>query len=606
MLHDTLVAVLAFVFAVILKFETLDLSPLALNTVYPMMTVVVLSQIIFFKINGLYKGMWRFSSTVDLFNIIKAVTYGTALPLIILFLWNRLESFPRSIIVIDYAFLIIGLGGGRFVYRLWNDSFFKRKVYGKENLIVIGAGSAGNQIVKEIKSNPHFDLNIVGFLDDDPSKKIKSIQGIPVLGATSDLARYVRNFDVKKVFIAIPSAKGIEVKRIIDNCQDANVEFRILPKINDLLNGKIELSLLRKIKLEDLLGRDPVILDKHKLGKFINNRIIMVTGAGGSIGSELCHQIARFNPKCIILFEVCELFLFDLENKLNRLFPEINFIPVIGDIRNKDRVEKIISIYRPEVVIHAAAYKHVPMMEKNPSEAIKTNVFGTKIVAEAAIRFNVDQFVMVSTDKAVNPTNIMGATKRIAEMICQFNNQQRKTKFTTVRFGNVLGSKGSVIPFFKEQIENGGPITITHKEITRYFMSIPEACQLILQSATMSDGGEIFVLDMGSPVKIVDLARNLIKLSGLEPEIDIEFDYIGLRPGEKLYEELFSEKEQLVKTGHEKVRKAFPVKIESDFTNKIELLSKTINDLDKKTMTLRVREIILSYFPSEVEEGIYH
>jgi FlaA1/EpsC-like NDP-sugar epimerase len=407
------------------------------------------------------------------------------------------------------------------------------------------------------------------------------------LGGTQLIPELVEKFQVSQIFLAIPSASTEQINRIVDICLPLGIELKTLPKVNDILSGRIEVSLLRNIQIEDLLGREEVELSTEKLEYMISNKTVLVTGAGGSIGSELCHQIATHNPSRMILFENCEYFLYEIEMDLKAMFPNVEFVPVIGNVRNIQRVETIFEAYQPNLVFHAAAYKHVPMMEKNPHEAIQTNVFGTKNVVETAAKFNVEKFVLISTDKAVNPTNVMGATKRIAEMVCENISQtDTTTEIIVVRFGNVLGSNGSVIPLFKKQIENGGPITVTHPDITRYFMSIPEASRLVLQSASMGAGGEVFVLDMGESVKIVDLVDRMISLAGLRKGIDIEVEFTGLRVGEKMFEELFSDKEELIKTDHRKVFKAKTRKTEGNFATGLEQLQKNEKDIHFVLKTL--------------------
>ncbi|EQC43292.1 polysaccharide biosynthesis protein [Bacteriovorax sp. Seq25_V] len=602
-LYDIFIATFSFYFSIFLRFETFSVFDAPISDLVAVSFIFISCQVFFFSVMGLYRGMWRFSSTIDLIRILKASTYGTASALILTFALNRLEGFPRSIAIIDYTLILLGLGGGRFLYRLWKDNKNNKGTNSqpsKDNIIIIGAGVAGNQLAREVLNTPSMNLNIIGFLDDDSVKKGRSILGIRTLGNISLLPDLIEKHSISKVFIAIPSATSSQMKTIISICKDTNIEFKTLPKLNEILSGKIELSLLRNIKLEDLLGRDPINLDRENMKSLISDSCVLITGAGGSIGSELCRQVSLLNPKTVILLEICELFLYELEMNLIEEFPNIKFIPCIGDVRFKNRVEEVFNRHRPDLVLHAAAYKHVPMMESNPTEAIFTNVLGTKIVAESADKFGAKHFIMVSTDKAVNPTNIMGSTKRIAEMICQnINSISMNTNFSIVRFGNVLGSNGSVIPLFKKQIENGGPITVTHPDITRYFMSIPEACQLVLQASSMAKGGEIFVLDMGEPVKIVDLALNLIQISGLKVEHDIKIKFTGLRPGEKLYEELFSKDEELLKTHHNKIRIANTRPNPLNFNELIHDLLSIKCESDKSSVIKLIKSIVVEYTPNQ-------
>lgn len=564
--YDFSMAILAFHLSWHLRYD----HPRPHNYVTLVLSVAFIQQISFI-FNGLYKGIWRFSSTPDLLRVIKGVSIGILLSMGSLFIYSRLQDIPRSIFLIDWFILIVALGSGRFAYRLWKDS----RLVNPNGLrtLIVGAGSAGDKLFREIKSNPKVNANVVGFIDDDQSKIKRTIQGLPIFGSTNDLLQVIDKFKIEKIILAIPSASNAEVKRIFDICSQSAVELQTLPSMSQILDGKIELSLLRKIRPEDLLGRESVTLDVAKLGSMLNNKKILVTGAGGSIGSELVEQIAKFSPEILILFDISELFLFNLENKLKEKFPNLNFVSLIGDVKNIERLRNLFETYHPQVVFHAAAYKHVPLMEKNPVEAVMTNVGGTRNLCELSNIFKVEKIVFVSTDKAVNPTNVMGTTKRIAEMVCQ--NYQLKstlTKYMVVRFGNVLGSNGSVIPRFKEQIERGGPVTVTHPEITRFFMSIPEASQLILQAASMGQGGEIFILEMGEPVKILELAEQMIKMAGLKPNEDIKIKFIGLRPGEKLYEELLATNEHSLPTTHQKVKVAGQRNLPINFEQRLEQL----------------------------------
>lgn len=546
----------AFTLALALRYD-FDPNRIFFKNFILTLGIVGTTQILTLMSFRLYKSLWKYSSAVDLVRIIKLTFMATCFSTIVLFLVNRLENFPRSTIILNWIILIFFMGGGRLFYRLWEE-IKSQKVYAKEreNIIIIGAGNAGERLAREIVKNPNLKLKVSAFIDEDPRKKNKLIFQTPIYNGLHNLKKLSSKLQLHTAYIAIPSADSLVIRRIVEACQEAGLKYKILPNMEEMLNKPI-VSQLRHVKPEDLLRREPVMLDMTSLKHMIEGNTIIVTGAGGSIGSELCRQICKFKPRRLVLFEFTELFLFNLENELNSLHSDIEIIPIIGDIRDKEKVEYVFSIFNPNMVYHAAAYKHVPLVEHNPQEAIKTNVIGTQTIAEAAIKYNVEKFVLISSDKAVNPTNIMGTTKRISEMICtNLQKISNQTKFVTVRFGNVLGSNGSVIPTFQKQIENGGPITITHKDMTRYFMSIPEASQLVLQSSFIGKGGEIFVLDMGQPVRIVDLAQDIIKLYGLVPDIDIKFEYIGLRPGEKLYEELFADSENIQKTIHPKIQVA--------------------------------------------------
>lgn len=527
---------------------------------------------------GLYKGVWRFSSTYDLMRVIRASILAVGASLIVCFFMTRLQGVPRTMFFIELLVLIAGLGGGRLTYRFFKDNnvfknILKYSHVDFQNVLIVGAGRSGEKLLRDINATPALGLNVIGFLDDDKFKKNAYIHNKKVFGDSSLIPEVVKKYNVNKIFIAIPSAESADVKRIGMYCQDLGVEVKILPKMDQYLSSTVELSLLRNLNIEDLLGREQIKLDMQPLCNMIKGRTIMITGAGGSIGSELCNQLAKFEPGLLILCDFCELFMYELELKFRQEYPHLKIVPRIVDIRCPEKMEAVFKEYSPELVFHAAAYKHVPMMEYNPREAIDTNVLGTQNVAVLAQKYKVKKFVMISTDKAVNPTNVMGASKRIAEMvITDLSKKSDFTQFISVRFGNVLGSNGSVIPLFKKQIEDGKDITVTHPDIIRYFMSIPEASQLVLQAASMGRGGEIFVLDMGEPVKIVDLARAMIKLAGLREGKDINIVFSGLRPGEKLYEELFSDKEAYELTMHGKIRKALHRDLSPCFYHNLETL----------------------------------
>ena len=560
-LYDLMVVSVAFLLSLALRFEIFDPLALPVESLQMVFFISIAVQAVCLYHSGLYQGVWKFSSIPDLTRVIKGSTLAVVCSVIVLFLYNRLETIPRATFFINWVLLIIGLGGGRFGYRLWKDEiqrkgYFFDKLHHKQitNTLIIGAGNAGVQLVKDIKSNPEVDFHIVGLIDDNPLYQGRTIMGVKVLGGREDIGTWVKKYRVEKVFIAVPSCTGKQLREIIDECEKCQVAFKTLPHFSEMLNDKVKTSLLRDVKFEDLLRRGPVKLDTHSIEQMIVGKTIMVTGAGGSIGSELCRKIARFRPKRLICFELSEFFLYELELELKEAFDQLDFVPVIGDVRSRSKVASVFQQYRPEVILHAAAYKHVPMMELNPMEAVITNILGTLTVAEQAKNYCAEKFVMVSTDKAVNPTSIMGCSKKIAEMVCQYiGNQAEKTQYITVRFGNVIGSNGSIIPLFKRQIEKRQDMTVTHPDIERYFMSISEASELILQAATMGKENQIFVLNMGEPIKIVELAKEMIVLAGLEQGRDINIKFIGLRPGEKLYEELFTQKENLGETPHEKV-----------------------------------------------------
>ncbi len=551
-LHDAFAAVLAWSLAYLFRFNfSLPESDLTeLKQTLPW--VVALQLTIFWRVN-LYRGIWRYASTADLRRIVFAVLLS-AIAIVFMFWMLRIgHGIPRSVMLINPMLMVLLMGGGRLGYRMWREgNFYGGIKLGGEPVLIVGAGDAGAMLAKDLEKNPAWRL--VGFLDDDPSKRHLNLNGVKVLGGLDELSHWANHFSVERVIIAMPSSSPPQRKHAIQLCNAAGVQALTVPSFDDLMSGKIAVSQLRPVELDDLLGRDPVVLDDAGLHGLLTGKVAMVTGAGGSIGSEMCRQIARFSPAKLVLFEQSEFALYTLEQELRPSFPALSFICLVGDVRDAARVSEVMEQQQPSVLFHAAAYKHVPMMEQNNTwQAIRNNVLGTYTVAYAAQQHGVDKFVLISTDKAVNPTNVMGASKRLAEMVCQALQPSGTTRFISVRFGNVLGSSGSVIPKFREQIAQGGPITVTHPDITRYFMSIPEAAQLVLQAGLMGKGGEIFVLDMGEPVKIVDLAKDLIRLSGLS-ESDIQIEYSGLRPGEKLYEELLANDENTLLTPHPKLR----------------------------------------------------
>ena len=511
--------------------------------------LLVVKLLVFYHFR-LFSGWWKYAGMNDLLDIIKATLVSSFFLYFAVYFIYGVAGYPRSTFLLDMLLTVALIGGARFVVRAYSEQARSTSV--GVNTLIVGAGRAGNLIVRELKGNPTLGYNPVGFVDDDLSKKSMNMQGLKVLGTTENLPELIEKYSVSRILIAAPSARGEEVRHIIDKCRESKVEFQILPPMSKLINGSVSVNQVRTVKIDDLLARDPVRLDLNEIGAKLQGKTIMVTGAGGSIGSELVRQVAKFGPAKLILFERSESDLHKMDLELPADFSNLHYLPIIGDILDTFRLKEVFAEHRPQVIFHAAAYKHVPMMEKNCFQAISNNVVGTYNLAMLADQFKVEDFVMISSDKAVRPTNIMGVTKRISELLI-LGLQNHTTKFVSVRFGNVLGSNGSVIPLFKEQIEKRQPVTVTHPDAIRYFMTIPEAAQLVLQASTMGQGGEIFVLDMGQPVKIVDLAKNLIRLSGLEPDRDIPVVFTGLRPGEKLYEELRLDGEGMKSTPHHKI-----------------------------------------------------
>jgi FlaA1/EpsC-like NDP-sugar epimerase len=517
------------------------------------LAVLLVLRVAVFYPYGLFRGLWRYTGARDLIAILVATTLSSLA--FTGFLAFAFHSFPRSVPLIEWLCAVTLVGGMRFSIRAFrsNELGLARLAPKRERILVLGAGDAGEMLVREIHSRHSMKWEPVGFLDDDSRKRGVSIHGVRVHGPISRLAQKVAQLQVDEVIIAIPSASSAEMRRIVAGCRDAGVRFKTIPGIDHLIDGRVTVSQLRDVAIDDLLGRDPVTLDMCEISDAMSGRVVLVSGAGGSIGSELCRQLCRFQPGALVLLEKTENNLFHIHRELTARFPDLKLVPCIADVTDAPRLQAVFSEHRPDVVFHAAAHKHVPMMEWNPGEAVKNNVLGTKTLADVAHEFKVARFVMISTDKAVNPTSVMGVSKRVAEIYVQALSQRSRTRFVTVRFGNVLGSAGSVIPIFKEQIAAGGPVTVTHPEMTRYFMTIPEASQLVLQAGTMGDGGEIFILDMGEPVKIADLARDLISLSGFEPGVDIDIQFTGMRPGEKLFEELSVAEEDADRTKHPKI-----------------------------------------------------
>ncbi len=550
-----------------------------------------------------YQGWWRYVGISDLVGIVRASFIST---LLIVSIWYALgyTNFARTYLPIgmeepaegvcmaDLFATIMLLGSMRMVLRLYHEASQTIERGRLKRFLIVGAGNAGESLIREIHRMPIVQYEVIGLIDDDPAKLKTHIHGIPVIGTVEQLPQICSEQKIDEIAIAMPSAKHKQLRRVIQVCEGTKIRFRTVPSITDIASGKLRVSQIRDVDISDLLGREEVQIELDSIEAFVKNKVILVTGAGGSIGSEMCRQLCHFNPKLLLLVEQAENPLFYIEHELRKNFISVHIEPLICNITDKVHIEQIFAKYKPEVVIHAAAHKHVPLMELNPSQAIKNNVMGTKIVADAAEKFGTTNFVMISTDKAVNPTSIMGSSKRIAEMYIQDLSRTSKTYFVTVRFGNVLGSEGSVIPIFRKQIAEGGPVTVTHPEMKRYFMTIPEASKLVLQAATMGKGGEIFVLEMGEPVKIVDLARELITLSGFSPEEDIEIKFTNPRPGEKLFEELSIEGEDMQRTRHPKISiwKNIPMdrdKLRAGINELIEIASKQENnEIFKKIKSL--------------------
>ncbi|NOT66650.1 MAG: polysaccharide biosynthesis protein [Methylotenera sp.] len=568
LLHDVVVAAIAWVAAYLLRFNfTIPVEHF--QNMLQSLPYVVLLQGVVFIVFGLYRGMWRFSSMSDLKLIILAIGSAALVITASLFMLSSGIIIPRSVLILDPLLLTIMMGGSRLAYRAWKE----HQQYGtafKQGapVIILGAGEAAITLVKDLARSTQW--RVVGLLDDDKSMLGREVLGIKVLGTIERLADLHQGYEVKHVIVAMPSVHHQMRRQAIELANQLDLDVLTVPAIDDLMSGKVSISQIRKVDVEDLLGRDAVKLDDFGLRGLIEGHAVLVSGAGGSIGSELCRQIVKFKPSTLVCLDISEFSLYNLEQEFSALNIPIKLEYMTGDVKNSQRMKDLLAQFKPAVVFHAAAYKHVPLMENgNVWEALSNNVIGTHTIANACKEAGVKKFVLISTDKAVNPTNVMGATKRLAEMVCQgLQGHDEGTRFVVVRFGNVLGSSGSVIPKFREQIAKGGPITITHPEITRYFMSIPEAAQLVMQAGLMSNGGEIFVLDMGEPVKIANLAADMIRLSGLQAD-EIKIEYVGLRPGEKLYEELLADDEHTMPTPHEKLRIAQARQADNTWVNSL-------------------------------------
>jgi len=593
MLFDAVLINLALFGSFYLRFE--EGLPAEYYTTYKeaawIATIVLL---VAFYLFGLYRNIWRYASVRELLSIVYAVTVGTAVAVALVYFISPMR-LPHSVSVLFLLLMIVLIGGFRFSQRVRQEnSIFSVRNKDEKKVLIIGAGDAGVLALRELKKRDFEDGMPVGFIDDSKNKINLHVQGLPVLGSRDDIPRIVEQYKVDEIIIAIPSASGDAIREIVEICKEETraSSLKILPGVHDILSGKITVSSIREVQVEDLLGRDPISVDLGEVAGYLKNQVILVSGAGGSIGSELCRQIVKFSPSKLILAGHGENSIFDIEQELK----EYPVVTEVFDIKDSSKVELIFERYRPSVVFHAAAHKHVPLMEGNPEEALKNNILGTNNLAAAADKAGVKTFVLISTDKAVNPTSFMGASKRIAEMVIQDFDKKSATKFVAVRFGNVLGSRGSVIPTFKKQINAGGPVTVTDPNMTRYFMTIPEASQLVIQAGAMARGGEIFILDMGKPVKIVNLARDLIRLSGLEPERDIKIVFTGIRPGEKLFEELLTSEEGTTSTKHKRIFVARPNNIDSTAIAKLlETIRQRGSYLEKNEIESIIRTLTPSF-----------
>ena len=613
---DVLIFASSVIISYLFRFE-FSLSPFYIQQIKTVLLWVVPLKVLVFLFSGVYRGMWRYTSIRDFWLLARACLLSTLLILAVILYMSGFQGYSRAIFIIDGVLTFLLIGGKLMAIRSYFSGFANPKIREElfpkvtyKNVLIIGAGAAGEKILREIFDNNQLHYKVIGFIDDDPQKQGRSIHGVPVLGTLVKITSILEKEDVKEILIAIPSANGDQIRSIVETCKDCNVSYKILPGMGELIDGRVSIKILRDISYEDLLGRPPVQLDTTGISGYLNGKTVLITGCGGSIGSELCRQVIKYQPGYLILLDASEMNLFNIQMELQNERHFHKCEAILGQVQNELLMEDIFKKYKPQVVFHAAAYKHVPMLEKNPWEAVFNNIIGSRTVMEMSIKYQVERFVLVSTDKAVRPSNVMGASKRVTELIMQ-SLQGKSTQLMAVRFGNVIGSSGSVIPVFRRQIEKGGPVTVTHPEVNRYFMTIPESTQLILQAAAMGKGGEVFVLKMGTPVKIADMARDLIRLSGKEPDVDIKITYTGLRDGEKLYEELITEGEDILPTGHGEIMVLCSNRHADEANYLQEIRAKLETDIDElikysllhdtKAIKKRFQEIVPEYTPQENE-----
>ena len=557
----------------------------------------ILASLVIFFLARMYSTMWSVAGVREALHVVAACGLASLVQIAGMMLLQL--SVPRSFFLVSFAALCAEELGIRLSYRVVISLFGNHSKKAAKRIMIVGAGTSGSVILKEMTTSSLVNGCVVCFVDDDKNKAGKFLNGVPVAGNRNDIPRLAEEYKIDEIYIAIPSASAKERKAIIEICRETGCQVKILPGIYQLINGEVSIAKLRNVEIEDLLGRDPIRVNLDEIMGYVSGKVVLVTGGGGSIGSELCRQVASHNPKQLIIFDIYENNAYDIQLELKEKYPDLDLVVLIGSVRNTHRIETVFEKYRPDIVYHAAAHKHVPLMEDSPNEAIKNNVVGTYKTAKAADKYGTKRFVLISTDKAVNPTNIMGASKRMCEMVVQMMNARSKTDFVAVRFGNVLGSNGSVIPLFKKQIEQGGPVTVTHPDIIRYFMTIPEAVSLVLQAGAYAKGGEIFVLDMGEPMKILDLAKNLIRLSGYTPDVDIPIVFTGLRPGEKLYEELLMNEEGMQDTPNKLIHIGKPIEFDMErFEGQLEELYVTANE-DGDGIREDVMRIVGTYHPAE-------
>lgn len=602
-MRQIILSAMDFIICVLSCIVTMFLLRMKITTLSLLSILIyaVINEVCIFKFKC-YDSLWKCGGEKEVASIFTAC-FCAIFPAATLAVLAK-QAINPAFYIINVMVIIVGMVSLRIAYRTMRRIVMKTELRqnasDSQRVLIVGAGEAGNMIVRELFKRPELKKMPVGVVDDDKNKQGKCVYDVPVLGTIDDVEQIVKNHCIDEIIICIANINPKRKREIINICKKTDAKIKTIPGIYEIIDGKVNITKFRDVQIEDLLGREPIKMNLDDMNGIIKDKIIIVTGGGGSIGSELCRQIVKYEPKQLVLIDIYENNAYDIQQEIKRHFPEIDLKVLIASVRDEHKMDKIFEQYRPEIVFHAAAHKHVPLMEDSPCEAIKNNVFGTQNVVNLSDKYNVKKFVLISTDKAVNPTNIMGATKRCCEMIVQTKNKTSKTEFVAVRFGNVLGSNGSVVPLFKKQIEEGGPVTVTHEEVTRFFMTIPEAVSLVLQASAMAKGGEIFVLDMGEPVKIIDLARNLIKLSGFEPNVDIKIEVTGLRPGEKLYEEVLMDEEGLQKTSNNQIRIGRPIEIdEAEFKKELNILKRVAdNDQDEK-VDLIMKSIVPTYVRRE-------
>ena len=602
-MRQIILSAMDFIICVLSCIVTMFLLRMKITTLSLLSILIyaVINEVCIFKFKC-YDSLWKCGGEKEVASIFTAC-FCAIFPAVTLAVLAK-QAINPAFYIVNVMVIIVGMVSLRISYRTMRRIVMKTELRqnasDSQRVLIVGAGEAGNMIVRELFKRPELKKMPVGVVDDDKNKQGKCVYDVPVLGTIDDVEHIVKNHCIDEIIICIANINPKRKREIINICKKTDAKIKTIPGIYEIIDEKVNITKFRDVQIEDLLGREPIKMNLDDMNGIIKNKIIMVTGGGGSIGSELCRQIVKYEPKQLVLIDIYENNAYDIQQEIKRHFPEIDLKVLIASVRDEHKMDKIFEQYKPEIVFHAAAHKHVPLMEDSPCEAIKNNVFGTQNVVNLSDKYNVKKFVLISTDKAVNPTNIMGATKRCCEMIVQTKNKTSNTEFVAVRFGNVLGSNGSVVPLFKKQIEEGGPVTVTHEEVTRFFMTIPEAVSLVLQASAMAKGGEIFVLDMGEPVKIIDLARNLIKLSGFEPNVDIKIEVTGLRPGEKLYEEVLMDEEGLQKTSNNQIRIGRPIEIDkAEFKKELNILKRVAdNDQDEK-VDLIMKSIVPTYVRRE-------